>query len=99
MGALKVLGCFALLSLTTEATTCLARSSVRTSRIGDDIRQVLAEVQIKEFQASELGDIPRVLAILLAKTKFSGHLNVNGKLEDSALNVYVLAPNLRRRQG
>jgi len=57
------------------------------------------EAQNKDLQATELGDIPKILDILASNTKFGGHLNVNGKLDPSALNVYVLAPKLKQRDG
>lgn len=62
-----------------------------------EIRNIIAKVQQKELQASELGDLPKILSILVANTKFSGRVNVNGTLEQSKLNVYILAPHLGTR--
>ena len=64
----------------------------------DDARQVVTAAQNKDVQAIELGNIPKILSILLAQTRFADHLNLNGRLEDPALNVYLLAPHLQRRE-
>lgn len=88
---------FALLSIVVTSTPC-AMCRVMGSGVSDDVREAVTEAQKKDVQATELGDIPKIFGILLSKTKFAGHLNVNGRLEESALNVYVLAPNLKRRK-
>lgn len=60
--------------------------------------QVVTEAQNKDVQAKDLGNIPKILSILVATTKFANHVNVNGKLQDSSLNIYVLAQRLRQRE-
>lgn len=65
---------------------------------GNIALQVVTEAQNKDVQATDLGNIPKILSILVTTTKFANHVNLNGKLQDSSLNVYVLAPRLRQRE-
>jgi hypothetical protein len=45
------------------------------------------------------GNFPKILKILVANSKFAGHVNLNGRLRQSStnLNVYLLARDLKRR--
>jgi hypothetical protein len=92
--SLRLLG-FLSFGLTAPLFFLVPTIKIRPAR--DELQEVLVRVQSKDVQASELGDIPEILSILVSHTKFSGHLNLNGKLETEALNVYVLAPNLKQR--
>jgi len=94
---LKALELLVLLSILATSPLSVASQSPANGLSADDFRQAVTEAQNKDVQATEVGDIPKILAILLSKTKFADHLNLNGKLEDSALNVYVLAPHLKQR--
>jgi hypothetical protein len=65
---------------------------------GNIALQVVTEAQNKDVQATDLGNIPKILSILVTTTKFANHVNLNGKLQDSSLNIYVLAPRLKQRE-
>jgi hypothetical protein len=93
--ALEHLALFSILAafpLSTVGQSPAGRSSE------DDARQAVAEAQNKDVQAREVGNVPKILTILVSKTRFSGRVNLNGNLDDLALNVYVLAPHLRQRK-
>lgn len=61
-------------------------------------RALVAAVQDGSVLATEVGDIPAVLSMLTAKTKFANHVNVNKPIKESALNVYLLARDLANRK-
>jgi hypothetical protein len=65
---------------------------------GNTALQVVTEAQNTDVQATDLGNIPKILSILVTTTKFANHVNLNGKLQDSWLNIYVLAPGLKQRK-
>lgn len=59
---------------------------------------LVTAVQDSRLLGQEVSDIHSVLAKLTVGTRFANRVNVNGPIEPSALNVYVLARNLAGRR-
>lgn len=59
---------------------------------------LVAAVQDTGVLEKEVGDIPAVLSMLTAGTRFADRVNVNKPVKESALNVYLLAHHLSDRE-
>jgi hypothetical protein len=85
----RVLLCFITLSSTfSSGAACgeQAPSSIAHALLGAIVSQHLVN--------ANTGDIPKVLRILVAKTKFAKRININEPPNDQSVNFYLLPPHL-----